>query len=77
MSNGLKMTGEERAALDEQIRTPIRAALHSGAASYEDVQFLLARMLGELAVSCGHERDEIIGHVFAAYDLASQRAKEN
>lgn len=60
------MTGEERAALDEQLRTPIRAALLSGFDAVE-IAYLLTRVLPELV-----DRRQAQGHVMAAFDLANR-----
>ena len=67
------MTGQERHALDEIIREPIRTLLMANPAAKEDVLFLLTRMLPELSPDLFHA----IGHVRAAYTLAARRAQKS
>ena len=59
-------TGQERAELDEKIRSLLRPALKDGFTKQEIV-FLLTRMLPELA-----EQDEAMGQLLAAYQLKSR-----
>jgi len=60
-----------RVALDTAIRVPIKAALEAEVVSVDEVVFLLTRLLPELTVY-----GIAMGHLAAAYDLATQRGEK-
>jgi hypothetical protein len=60
------MTDEQRAALDDLLRAPIRAALSAGFEASE-IASLLMGILPELC-----DRTQAHGHVIAAFDLANR-----
>lgn len=64
-----RMTPEQRAELDEKIRTVLRAAVADGATA-QDLAFLLTRILPEVC-----DRLFALGNVSAAYDLVDRRAE--
>lgn len=72
------MTGEERSALDTQLRTLIKEKIGGSLPSFayekrganaQEIVFLLTRMLPELC-----DRDYAMGQLMAAFDLAAERA---
>jgi hypothetical protein len=67
MVGHMSLTPAERAVLDERLRREVRSALADGATP-DEITFLLTRMLPELG-----GREETIGHVAAAFDLAGKK----
>jgi hypothetical protein len=67
MADVIPIDVAQRLELDDQVRKLLRSALERGM-EVDEVSFLLARMLAEIA-----DQPRAIGHVLAAFDCAPRR----